>query len=270
MEQRSLADCLMTLRGARGSKAAMFELAIDGPVARLTLGRAENRNALRMDDWRVLVALVEQAARLKARVLLIQSAVPGSFCAGADIGELATLHADPTARLPFRNAMRAALDAIRRSPLPAIAAVDGGCYGAGVALAMACDIRVAGPKAAFAITPAKLGIGYPLEDISRLRALVGEGQAARLLLTGARIDAEEAARIGLVELTGADAGALAAQIAENAPSSLAMLKSGLHLAWSGRTSDEGHDRLFDSAFGSAEFEEGFAAFRERRPPAFRP
>lgn len=268
MEYRSLSDCLTTLRGAQGAAAAMFELSVDGPVARLSLDRPASRNALRLDDWRVLVALVEQAARMRARVLLVESRVAGNFCAGADLNELALLQADPTARLPFRNAMRAALDGIRRSPLPVIAAIDGACVGAGLALAAACDIRIVGPRAHFALPPARLGTGYPLEDIARLRALVGEGQAARLLLTATTIDAEEAVRIGLAQLAGIDARALAGEIARNAPAALAMLKHGLLLAANGVTVDEGHDRAFDAAFGSAEFEEGYSAHREGRLPTF--
>lgn len=268
MDYRSLSDCLTTLKGSHGPAASMFELSVDGPVARLSLDRAATRNALRLEDWRVLVALVEQAWRMRARVLLIESRVAGCFCAGADLNELAMLHADPTARLPFRNAMRAALDGIRRSPLPVIAAIDGDCFGAGVALAAACDLRVVGPRARFSLPPARLGIGYPLEDIARLRGLVGEGQAARLLLTAAAIDADEAVRIGLAQMAGIDARALAGQVAVNAPAALAMLKNGLLLAASGVAVDEGHDRAFDAAFGSAEFEQGYSAHREGRLPTF--
>lgn len=270
MEYRSLSDCLTTLKGAQGSAAPLFELSIDGDVARLALNRPATGNALRTEDWRVLVALVEQAARMRARVLLVESKVAGAFCTGSDLDELAMLHADPTARLPFRNAMRAALDAIRRSPLPVVAAIDGLCLGAGLALAAACDLRVAGPRARFGIPAARLGIGFPLEDIARLRALIGEGQATRLLLTAVEIDADEAVRIGLAQLAGTDALAQARQIATNGPAALAMLKSGALLAASGVAVHEGHERSFDAAFGSAEFEEGYSARREGRLPAFGP
>jgi len=268
MEYRSLTDCLMTLKGSHGAKAAMFELAVDGPVARLTLDRPQSRNALRLDDWRVLIALVEQAVRLKARVLLIESRVAGVFSAGIDLGDLAALHGDPALRLPFRNAMRAALDGIRRAPIPVVAAIDGACFGMGLALAAACDLRIAGPRASFALPHARQGMAYPLEDIARLAGLVGTGQAGRLLLTGARIDAAEALRIGLAELGGTDAPTLAAEIAANAPGALALLKHGLGLAAAGSTSDEGHARAFDAAFASAEFAEGLAARQARRAPIF--
>jgi enoyl-CoA hydratase/carnithine racemase len=269
-ETASLTGLVSSLRGVASGVGAMFELSLDGRVARLTLARAATRNALTTDDWRALPALVEQAMRLKARVILLSSRIDGAFCAGADLRELATLHEDPSARIPFRNVMRAALDSIRSSPIPVIALVDGDCFGAGVALAIACDMRIAGPAACFAVTPAKLGIGYPLEDIARLRALIGDGQAARMMLAADAVKADEAVRIGLAELAGGEADALrlAAAIAANAPSSVAMLKRGLSLASGGQASDEGHDRAFDSAFGGGDFAEGIAAFRARRTPDF--
>ncbi|WP_414900386.1 enoyl-CoA hydratase/isomerase family protein [Sphingomonas flavalba] len=255
---------------ARGSAAddTLFHLSFDGHVARLTMARARYRNAVRSDDWRALPALVEQAARGGARVILLASAVAGSFSAGVDLNELVALREDAAARLPLRNAMRAGLNALRASPVPVIALVDGDCFGAGVALAIACDIRVAGPAARFAVTPARLGISYQFADITRLRALVGEGQAARLLLAAEAIDTAEALRIGLAELAGgaAQAEKLAAAIAANAPSSVAALKSGL--AATGDDAGENHDRAFDAAFGGPDFAVGLAAFRARRTPEF--
>ncbi|WP_293855983.1 enoyl-CoA hydratase/isomerase family protein [Sphingomonas sp. SCN 67-18] len=262
----------MTARPAQGMSGAMFDLLVTDRIARLSLARPEARNALRVADWRALPGLVAQAVDAGARAIVLQSAAEGMFCAGADLGELAGLGADAAARQPFRTAMRAALDAVRASPAPVIAAVDGGCFGAGVALAMACDIRIAGPRALFAVTPAKLGIGYPLEDIARLHALVGVGQAARMLFGAVTLDAAEAARIGLAEVVADEvaqaADALAAAMAGNSPASLALLKQGLALAAGGIASDAGHDAAFDAAFGAADFAEGIAAFRARRRPEF--
>src|SRR3546814_14262073 len=95
--------------------------------------------------------------------------------------------------------MARSLTALKQLPIATIAAIDGGCFGAGVALALACDIRIAGKHAVFGITPAKLGILYPPSDVARLRALVGDGQAARLLFSGMTIKGESARQIGLVE-----------------------------------------------------------------------
>lgn len=240
----------------------MFDLTIDGRIARLTLNRPEARNAVPADGWADLARRVGTLGR--ARVLILGSAVPAAFCAGADIGDLAALADDVSARATFRTDMRAALDRLATLAVPTIAAVDGGCFGAGVALALACDIRLAGERARFAIPPAKLGISFPQEDVSRLIGLVGRGQAARLLFGAITIDAAEAARIGLVEQAAPDAGeaaeALAVAIAAGAPSSIAALKAAIEGASSGET--------FDAAFGSADFTEGLAAFRARRTPEF--
>jgi len=203
----------------------MFRLTQDGDVARLTLDRPEARNAIPAAGWRELERLI---ATVEGRLLVVSGA-GGAFCAGADLGDLQALR---------RAEMRAALDSLRDLAMPTVARIDGACYGAGVALALACDLRVAGPGARFAITPAKIGVSYPQEDVHRLVALVGPGQAARLLFTAESIDAAEAIRIGLAELAALDEAAILA----NAAASLAALKRAMAL---GVRSDAEQDRRFD-------------------------
>ena len=248
----------------------MIDCNIAGHVAEIVLDRAATRNALGLDDWRAIADAAQAAHRQAARVIVLRSAVPGSFCSGFDLREIGHLAHEPALRPDFRAAMRAAMDPLQTLPLATIAVVEGDCFGGGVALALACDIRIAAPSAVFAITPARLGISYPQEDVNRLVALVGRGQAARLLFAAGRIDATEAARIGLVEQVEGDAPgaarALAAQIAANAPASIAALKA--TLGDSGAGHDPAHDAAFDAGFGGAPFAEGLAAFRERRSPRF--
>lgn len=236
----------------------MFDLEIRGGVAQITLNRPRRRNAVPTVSWRVLAEQI--LAMENVRVLILRSAVSGSFCAGADIMDLAHLAQDPAARVAFREAMRCGLNAL--GTFPSIALVEGDCYGAGVALAMACDIRVATPSARFAITPAKLGISYPQQDVSRLVALVGPGQAARLLLSAGIIEAVEAVRIGLADILGseADGEALAHAIAANSPASIAELRRAIR--------GLSNDVAFDAAFGSSDCAEGLTAFRLRRTPNF--
>ena len=255
------------MAGGRRHAGAMFDLAADDPVARLTLNRPHARNAIPLAGWRDLAATVARAAG--ARVLIVDAA-GSAFCGGADLVDLATLAGDAEAAGAFRLAMRAATDAIRALPCPTIAAIDGGCFGAGVALVMACDIRIAGAGASFAIPPAKLGITYPFEDVARLVALVGTGQAMRLVAGAETIDAAEAQRIGLVEQAAGSAaeaaGVLAAAIAANAPSSVAGLKAMVL-----RADAPGHaalNALFDLSFAGSAFAEGIAAMRGKRPAMF--
>ena len=233
----------------------MFGLEIEEGIARLTLRRPKRRNAIPASKWLELAALLTEIG--EAKVLILGGEAGGAFCAGADISEFRTFTHDPAAARRFRTEMRVALCALRDVPIPAIAVVEGACYGAGVALAMACDVRVAGPHARFAITPAKLGISYPQEDVHRLVSLVGPGQASRMLLSAEAIDAVEAARIGLVELVADDAaaaaGALAAAMAANDAQSLALLKSAVRLAGTGDSHDAEMDRAFDATFLSDGF-----------------
>src|SRR5687768_4185980 len=159
----------------------MFDLTQDGPVAHLRLNRPEARNAIPARDWALLAHRCGEAARSGSRLLVLYG-TREAFCAGADLDDFPAFTTDPKATTAFRQLMRTGLDAVRDLPIATVAAIEGPCYGAGVALAMACDIRVAGDGARFAITPAKFGISYPQEDVARLVALVGPGQASRLLL----------------------------------------------------------------------------------------
>jgi enoyl-CoA hydratase/carnithine racemase len=164
--------------------------------------------------------------------------------------------------------MRSGLDRLRDIPIPTVAAIEGACFGAGVALAMACDLRFAGPGALFAITPAKLGISYPQEDVHRVVTLVGAGQAARLLLIAQSIDGAEAERIGLVEKY-VEAGlaeainSIAGAVAANDPESLRTLKKAVRLASTGVSRDEAQDCRFDDLLGSDAMLERLARHRNR-------
>lgn len=244
----------------------MFNLTLDGPVARLGLDRPEARNAVPVRDWALLAHRCGEAARAGAR-LLVLSGSRQAFCAGADLEDFQAFADDPKAAAAFRQLMRTGLDAVRDLRIATVAVIEGPCYGAGVALAMACDLRIAGEGARFAITPAKFGISYPQEDVAGLVALVGTGQASRLLLGAVTIDSAEAERIGLVELRAADVGAAVEALAEaflaNSGESVAVLKRGIRLAAQGSSRDEGQDRNFDSLFGSADFRERLAALRPR-------
>ncbi len=241
----------------------MITVTREGPIATIALARPDARNALPIAAWDALAEAAREAEG--ARVVILRSDVPGIFSAGADVREFEQLRTDPALRPRFRLAMRGAIDALAALPMPVIAAVDGGCFGAAVALVLAADIRIAGDRAVFATTPARLGLGYPQEDVARLAAQVGSGIASLMLFTGDHLVPDEAKRVGLVELRAKDAGktaqGLAANIAENAPNAVSLLKATLN--------GQGSDAAFDDAFGGAEFAEGLAAFAARRKAVYR-
>lgn len=247
----------------------MFELSIDGALARLRLARPEARNAIPLGGWAALADRAEEAERSGARLLIVSGEPGGAFCAGADLTSFDDFRSDPAARTAFREAIRDGLGRLRALPIPSLAVVEGACYGAGVAVAMACDIRFSGPSAQFAVTPAKLAISYPQEDVHRLVALVGPGQAPRLLFSAQGVDGAEAERIGLVErhfpvgLEDAIEG-FAAAVAANGDESLRVLKRGIGLAASGVARDPEQDRRFDDLLGADALFERLAAHRSRR------
>ncbi|GAA4775833.1 enoyl-CoA hydratase-related protein [Stakelama sediminis] len=241
----------------------MFSWTLADQIARLRIARAGARNAISMTGWADLRQCCAQIADSDARVVLLYSSAEGIFSAGADIGEFDALRSNAGQCRVFRETMAAGIEAVAALPMPVIAAVDGGCYGAAVALVLACDIRVAGEGAVFATTPAKLGLSYPGSDVARLKAAVGPGFAAQMLFAGAPVDAETAVRRGLADLYSVEAEsaavALAGTIAANAPEALRALKG----VW--RDPGASHtDAAFDARFASAEFGERLAAFHARK------
>ncbi|WP_137861087.1 MULTISPECIES: enoyl-CoA hydratase/isomerase family protein [unclassified Sphingomonas] len=240
----------------------MIHLSHDGPVATIALARAEAKNALPTAAWEALAGAARDVG--DARAVILRSDVAGIFSAGADVREFERLQTDPALRTRFRQAMREGIEAIAALPVPVIAAIDGGCFGAAVALILAADIRIAGAQSEFAVTPARLGLGYPREDVARLEAQVGRGMASLLLFTGDKLRPDEAHKIGLAELKTRKAidtaTAMASAIAGNAPQAIRLLKRTLR----GEQTDQG----FEDAFGGGEFAEGLAAFRARRNPAW--
>lgn len=226
----------------------MFELAINDGLARLTLNRPARRNAIPAAEWDGLAARIGEAEGARA---LVVAGAGGAFCAGADLADFPMM---PDAAARFRRDMRGALDRLHGLAIPTVAAIDGACYGAGVALAMACDLRLATPASQFAITPAKIGISYPQEDVHRLVELVGPGQAARLLYTAGSVDAAEALRIGLIERVAAadELEAVVAAILAGSDASLTTLKQAIRLAAAGVREDAAQDARFDALLGGAE------------------
>ncbi|HEY0412471.1 MAG TPA: enoyl-CoA hydratase/isomerase family protein [Allosphingosinicella sp.] len=244
----------------------MFDLALDGPVATLTLNRPEARNAVPAGAWRGLGEAAARAAASGARALVVRGA-GSAFCAGADVADFAAMAGDEAACAAFRLGMREGMEALAALPIPVIAAIHGPCFGAGVALALACDVRLASPAASFAITPAKFGISYPQEDVHRLTALVGPGQASRLLLSALPVGAAEALRIGLVEAVAEDPEAalavLTAAVAAGSADSHATLKRAIRLAAAGVASDAGQDRAFDALIASPALGARLRALRDK-------
>ena len=244
----------------------------EGALARLQIARPDKRNAFTQAMWAELPGLLEQALALPGiRLLLLESATPGMFCAGADISELLANREDADWRAANQAAINETQLRLARFPLPTVAFIDGDCVGGGCGLAIACDIRVATPRARMGITPAKLGLVYPLHDVKLLVDLVGPGQARRMLYSGELLAADEALRIGLVEAVADAPDAMIGPILANSPHSTSIIKGFVRRVLDGQVADDADTRaLFAEAFTGADFLEGSSAFQARRKPVFGP
>ncbi len=168
-----------------------------------TIDRPERRNALNAELCAQLLARLEAEPDLRA--VVITGAGDKAFCAGADLVVRAEDASEPGGGDTFRPAFERLLDAIVDYPAPVLAAVNGPAIGAGLQLAVACDLRVAAFGATFGIPAGRLGVFLSPANVQRLAALVGQGAARDLLLTSRALDADEAAAIGLVQRRVPDA-----------------------------------------------------------------
>ena len=248
-----------------------LRLEMHGAEAHLVIDRAAKRNAFDMAMWTALPRLLASAAEdPEARLLVLRAGDEGAFCAGADIGELLANKDNAQWRATNQSAINRAQFELARFPLPTLAFVDGDCIGGGCGLAMACDLRVATPRARFGITPAKLGLVYPLHDVKLLTDLVGPGQAKRLLFTGSLVEAEEALRIGLVEALAEEIAMFAEPILAASPSSTRAIKGFIRRVLDGQVHDDADTiSVFAAAFNGPDFLEGTSAFADKRKPEFK-
>ncbi|MGQ5701923.1 enoyl-CoA hydratase/isomerase family protein [Sandaracinobacteroides sp. A072] len=246
-----------------------------GAAAHLLIDRAQARNAFSQAMWDAFPDLLADAmADPSVRVLVLRAADPGgAFCAGADIKEFASGARDPVWRAANQASINRVQHELARAAKPTIALVEGDCIGGGCGLALACDFRISGPAARFGITPAKLGLVYPLHDTKLLVDLVGPSQAKRILFTGALIPAEEALRIGLITELAEDPHATADQLVADLSAvsghSQRMSKAMVRRVLDGQAHDDDETRaLFSAAFDGADFSEGVSAFIEKRKAIF--
>ena len=250
---------------------------IDGHIARLTINRPEKRNAMTLSMWRALGdQLNDWAGNKQVRVLILAGAGDKSFCAGNDISEFPALRNTTEQRADYDAITSCAYNALRTFPKPTIARIRGFCIGGGLELAQLCDLQIAADTCEFAVTPARIGIGYKLDDILLLTSNISAKHAKEMLFTAARFPSSEALRWGLINRVVSESileksvDALASEIAANAPLSVAAAKAIVHESVKEEASRDRElcARLVVECDTSKDRAEGQSAFSEKRKPQF--
>lgn len=246
---------------------------LGGGVRQLTLAHPERRNALDDGLLEALAAAVADGAGVRA--WLVCGAGERIFSSGYDLSSLSPVA--PGAPLPDER-IGEVFDALVNHPAPSVALVTGPAFGAGCELALACDFRVGDAHAVFCMPPARLGVVYALKGMARLVDRIGVGRARFMFLTGRRCGADEALRMGLLDVlepTAAeardDAVALCRELAQAAPLAVAGMRRGFALlAKGGGSADERaeYDALRRVSFNSDDAVEGRAAILDKRAPRF--
>lgn len=254
----------------------LIDTAFADDIGTIVLNDPARRNVLShglIDDVRQ--ALDDMQAR-KARAIVLR-APPGSrvWSAGYDIDELPNAGRDP---LSWGDSLRLLVRAVQSFPAPVLALIEGGVWGGACEVALACDILVATPATTFAITPAKLGIPYNFTGLLTLANTVPLAVVKEMLFTAQPIPSAQALNLGMVnhiksaEEIEAFVYSLARQIAANAPLSVAVMKEELRLLAGAQTLSpdlfERVQSLRRAVYDSADYQEGLAAFREKRKPSF--
>jgi enoyl-CoA hydratase/carnithine racemase len=248
----------------------------EGNVARITVNRPARLNALNADAKQELRTVLETLRDdAGVRAVVITGAGEKAFVAGTDIDELSLL--DQVRGRAFSQDGQALMDLIEHLGKPVIAAVNGYALGGGCELALACHLRIAADTAQFGMPEVNLGVLPGYGGTQRLTALVGKGKALELVLTGMRIDAGEALRIGLVQVVVPAAHLLSSAmecahgLAAKPPLAVrallrAVLAEGVASVAEGKSLEA---EQFGVCCATKDFHEGVRAFREKRPPVFR-
>ena len=251
-------------------------LDIDGAVARIVLNRPSKKNALTWDMWKQISAIADQVdGDDTIKVVIVSGVDETAFAAGADIVEFESVYSTPETSMAYTKSMQDAQNKLARLSKPLIAQIQGPCMGAGCAIAMCADVRFADPTAKFSVPPARLGLVYSLADTKRLVDAIGASHAKDMIYTARVVKAEEAASMGLVNricdpaVIAEQVASYASSICQNSRLTTRATNQVINLILAGAEDDTDETRaLFIEAFGGEDFQEGRAAFLEKRRPKF--
>jgi enoyl-CoA hydratase len=249
-----------------------------GAVGWIVFDQPARRNAINGEMWRgIAPAMKRFDADPEVRCVAFRGAGTAAFSAGADISEFEGKRASEESVGQYDDLLDQVLHAIQGSLKPSVAMVYGYCFGGGVEVALACDLRYCAASAQFAVPAAKLGLAYNVEGHKRLLETVGHARAREIMFLGRRYPADEALAMGLVHRVLPDAELetftekAISDLCANAPLSIANTKTILE-EYAKSVGAPDHERMraaIERCARSEDYREGRRAFMEKRKPQFK-
>lgn len=252
--------------------SARIKAQIKDKYGEITFTYQERHNILDLEAWQALPDIMAQMANTEdMRLLILRGAGESAFVAGADITQFDTAFAGAAAT-EYEQATADAFSAIAACPIPTLAAIQGYCIGGGLAIAAACDLRLAQEGSTFSIPAARLGLAYPPNATLQLKEIVGAAQAKHILFTAARFDCAAAQAMGLLTATTSPENfeetlaTFITQITSNAPLTLQTAK---YILDTPNPSPTEIKKRVAFCLNSDDYKEGRNAFKEKRTPQFK-
>jgi enoyl-CoA hydratase len=248
-----------------------------GAVGWLVFDQPAKRNAINGAMWRGIPPAIKRFDEdPEVRCVVFRGAGTEAFSAGADISEFDKNRSSSEAVGGYDGLLDQVLHSIQGSLKPSVAMIHGYCFGGGLEIALACDLRYCSESAKFSIPAAKLGLAYNVEGHKRLLETVGHARAREIMFLGRRYLADEAVSMGLVHRALPDAelesftDQVIAELAANAPLSIANTKTLLE-EYAKSVGAPDHERMraaMERCARSEDYKEGRRAFMEKRKPRF--
>lgn len=258
-------------------KPAPLLIQHEPPLGWLVLNRPEVQNAIDLRTWNLIVeGMAELEADSEVRAIVMRSSTPEAFSSGADIAEFSKIDAGAEQARNYREAITRTSIALIDSPKPVIAMVPGLCIGAGLHVALCCDIRIAARSARFGVTVARLGLGYNLDGVRMLVQTVGHANARDIVFSARMVGGDEAKAMGLVNKVVEDAELESAtrdyalRIGANAPLVIHAAKAAIQdrLKEPQERDAKALQQMLARCSHSEDYREGIRAFKEKRRPRF--
>jgi enoyl-CoA hydratase len=253
-----------------------MQAGIEGPIGWMTFNKPARRNAVSLDMWEAMPAILDRfEADPAVRVIVLKGAGDQAFVSGADISQFEKARASRASNVHYEKVSGDATDRLAACPKPTIAMINGWCIGGGLGIAVSCDLRIANTGARFGVPAARLGVGYGATGVKKLMDLVGPSFTKEIFFTARHFSAAEALEMGLVNRVVADTEletytrGYCATIGENAPLTMHALKQTVGaLLHADEAEIAASEQLVEACFDSRDFIEGRTAFMEKRRPVF--